>query len=97
MINLLFLCFSTACLSLFIEICFDAGMVLHWYYKRIEKLPEVLFKPLGGCIYCFGAWVYIIISCILCYKSGVIFDFIGLFLGLGFNFIFIKALERYVV
>lgn len=27
--------------------------VLFWYHKLIVKLPEWLYKPLGGCAVCF--------------------------------------------
>lgn len=38
-------------------------MILHFYYKWIDKLPDLLFKPLGGCAICFagqcGLWFYL--------------------------------------
>ena len=40
-------------------------MVLHFYYKWIDRLPTFLYKPLGGCNLCFGGqcglWGYLII------------------------------------
>lgn len=42
----------------------DEGMIFNFYYRWIEKLPDWLFKPLGGCEYCFGGqlalWYYLI-------------------------------------
>jgi hypothetical protein len=46
----------------FTEIFMDEDMVLWKYHKLIMKLPYWLYKPLGGCLYCFagqiGLWGY---------------------------------------
>ena len=43
----------------------EPGMILDWYQKLIGRLPEVLWKPLGGCLKCFsgqvGFWFYLIV------------------------------------
>lgn len=48
----------------FCEVLTDTGMILAWYIKLIDRLPEWLNKPLGNCIYCFGGqvalWGYLI-------------------------------------
>jgi hypothetical protein len=101
MINLILFCFGTAGLTLFLDMCMEKEMILHWYYRAIEKLPLWLFKPLGGCPYCFGTWVYVF-SIILVYvsKSESIqpsqFCYFTLlaFLGIGFNYVFIKVISR---
>lgn len=40
------------------------GMILHFWYKLIDRLPDVLYKPLGGCTICLAgqcsAWFYLI-------------------------------------
>lgn len=90
--ELLILCLGSASLSYFLDMCFEENMIFHWYYKLIERLPEYLFKPLGGCIYCFGSWIFLILyTCLIAKFSGLIV------LGIGFNYVFIKALEKYVV
>ena len=35
----------------------DEGMIFNRYQKLIEKLPEWLFFPLGGCYLCFTGQV----------------------------------------
>lgn len=39
-------------------------MILHFYWKWINKLPDYLYKPLGGCNRCvagqIGTWFYLI-------------------------------------
>ncbi len=101
MINLILFCFATASLTLFLDMCMQEGMILHRYYKAIEGLPVVVFKPLGGCTYCMGFWIYII-SIILIHvtelqiiQASRFEDFALLaFLGIGFNYVFIKVIEK---
>lgn len=97
MIKLILFCLGTACLSLFLEMCMQEGMVLHSYYKAIEKFPVALFKPLGGCVYCFGTWVFIC-TYLMWGKSVLTGNFSILTLyclfGIGFNYVFIKVIER---
>ena len=40
------------------HICIKKGQILYWYTKYIllyERLPEWLFKPLGGCVTCMAS------------------------------------------
>ena len=43
----------------------EPGMIFDWYQKLIGRLPELLWKPLGGCLRCFsgqvGFWFYLIV------------------------------------
>ena len=32
-------------------------MIFHFYWKLIDKLPDWLYKPLGGCLVCFSGQV----------------------------------------
>lgn len=45
-------------------ICTEEGMIFAWYYKMIQKLPDFLYKPAGGCNLCFAGqtslWYYFI-------------------------------------
>lgn len=57
---------------------------------------EWLNKILGGCIYCFGTWVFIVTFTLsVSQKDAFIPTFVALFLGTGLNFIWIKILEKY--
>ena len=42
----------------------EPGMIFAWYQKLINKLPDWLCKPLGGCSYCLtgqvSLWYFII-------------------------------------
>jgi hypothetical protein len=93
MIDLILLCFGTAALSLFLDKCMEEGMIFHWYYKLIERFPEWLFYPLGGCKYCMGTWVFVLFY----YLPPTGYNVLGLFLGIGINFIIIRALEKYAI
>jgi len=35
----------------------EPGMIFDWYQKLINRLPEYLWKPLGGCYKCFTGQV----------------------------------------
>jgi hypothetical protein len=41
----------------------EPGMIFAWYQKLIYKLPEMIYKPLGGCVICFAGqlsfWYFI--------------------------------------
>ena len=54
--------FITSYLAVFLEYCFDEGMIFNKYYKLIDKLPEWINKPLGGCIICYGTWITIVFN-----------------------------------
>ena len=59
--QLILLCVCTGFLSCFIDECMNEGMIFVKYYEFIQdNLPEWLFKPLGGCVFCFGTWVCIV-------------------------------------
>jgi len=49
-----------------IVILMNPNMIFYSYYKLIDKLPDVLFKPLGGCLMCFtgqcAMWTYLIVN-----------------------------------
>jgi hypothetical protein len=135
-------CLMTASMSLFLDKCFQKGMIFRKYYnliaywfwlpKRLYKVIKCepyaalgivvqvsawqaglhywrpipafktnklqwLFKILGGCIYCFGTWVYIItflITSIFIMSSRV--DSLALFgfLGIGLNYFFIEVILK---
>jgi hypothetical protein len=51
--------------ALFIRITTEPKEILSFYMRLIERLPEWLFKPLGGCAKCFAGqvalWTYPVI------------------------------------
>ncbi len=53
-----------AVISYVVTSLMEGGMIFHWWYNLIEKLPQWLFFPLGGCAKCFagqvGLWYYLI-------------------------------------
>lgn len=58
--TLLLLALSGVCVS---RIITQPGEIFSFYYNWIDKLPDYLFKPLGGCAKCFTGqlafWSYI--------------------------------------
>ena len=50
------------CAWVFVFILMDDGMILSWWGKVINRLPEWLSEPLGGCEYCVAGqmalWYY---------------------------------------
>lgn len=51
------------CAWVFVFILMEDGMILSWWGKVINKLPEWLSEPLGGCEYCVAGqmalWYYL--------------------------------------
>jgi hypothetical protein len=59
----------------------NEGMIFGKYYELIlNNLPVWLFKPLGGCVFCFGTWVCIAFMALFHMKLLLIP------LGLGVNY-----------
>ena len=62
---LTFIFFSCVLSFVFVEILTEPNEIFYSYYNAIRKLPEWLFKPLGGCLLCFTGqvtfWSYIFI------------------------------------
>jgi hypothetical protein len=65
------------------------GMILHRYYLAIERLPLFVFKPLGGCSYCFGTWIFLSV-----YMLSIAEISTQILLGIGINHIFIRIIEK---
>lgn len=80
----------------FFDFCFNEGNIFDWYYKfiyeKFENKKPKLFKVLGGCIYCFGSWIYIMLFALLTTIYSI--PFILIFIGLGINFISLMILEN---
>jgi hypothetical protein len=82
----------------FVDFCFYEGNIFDKYYlyihEKFEQNSPKLFKVLGGCIFCYGTWIYIILFSLfnLCYTLPLIF----LLFGMGINYIVIHILNNYI-
>jgi hypothetical protein len=103
---------STASLSCFLDRCMEKGMIFRSYYNwitywlwlsknSVKNKYQWLFKVLGGCVYCFGTWVFIVLYLVIVLYLAVLSDFrsivtsvIGLFLGIGMNYFWIEVIQR---
>lgn len=57
MLLLSFAAFVNACLSYFLDFCFEDGNIFRGYYLRLLKIEgSFWFKPLGGCVVCSNIW-----------------------------------------
>jgi hypothetical protein len=77
----------SAMLSLFFDYLMDNMPPFQWYLKQLEELPENIAKPLGECLFCSGAWQYLIISIFLFNQP----LWLSIF-GLGINHLALKLL-----
>lgn len=55
-----------------------------------------LFKILGGCVYCFGTWVFITFYSLISQKAGNYPGIIGLILGCGVNYLLIEIWRKII-
>lgn len=95
------LAFLTAALSLFIAFCLKDGNIFetygNWIERKSEENPKLEYwlKPIGGCVYCFGTWVFIgLFVGLIPNTNGLIQYFMVLFLGCGVNYISIDLLSK---
>jgi hypothetical protein len=77
----------SAMLSLFLDYLMDNMPPFQWYLKQLQELPENIAKPLGECLFCSGAWQYLIIS-IFYFNQPL---WLSIF-GLGLNHVSLKLL-----
>lgn len=75
--------------SLFIEFALEDHPWGKQYLLMLQTLPQNIAKPLGECVYCCGAWVYLIISFFV-----IDLPFFLCVIGLGANHLFITYLTR---
>jgi hypothetical protein len=93
-LTLLIFTFFTASLVVFLDFCMNEGNIFDKYYIFILKYENIypnIFKLLGGCIYCFGTWIYI--GMFLLFAILLNFNILFLFLGIGSNYFFIKLIK----
>lgn len=100
LVSALLVCPFTAAFTLFVRFCLQEGNIFGWYGCLIEKWSEnpkleYWLKPLGGCVYCFGTWIFIVLFLGIVPSFGwSIPEIVALLLGCGLNYMFI---EFYVV
>jgi hypothetical protein len=73
------------------------GQVLYRYPRFIKSSYFWLWKMLCGCYYCYGTHIFIwtyLISAFFILQGNFLSLALNGFLGLGFNYVFIKAIER---
>ena len=96
LITIIIIGFLVACLGNFIFFCFGKGMIFRRYYNLItyylyykgNKFTRFIYKPLGGCLYCFTTWLSIIYYFIFSFeiKFGLL-NIFYLFLQIGITYI----------
>lgn len=64
MLEYLFISFLIGVTAIvFTEVLLSPGMILDFYARWLDKLPDWLAYPLGGCVFCFAGqlalWVYL--------------------------------------
>jgi len=98
-IYFLFLGFLVPSLSMFILKCFDSGMIFRRYYvllnylwikSRREPLRKFRFllKPMGLCVYCYNAWLSILVGLLF----GVGLLYMPLFVG--FTYVVLEVYKK---
>jgi hypothetical protein len=78
----------SAMLSYLFNFLMEDHPVGRWYLCQLQRLPEVMAKPLGECPYCSAPWQYLAINFLFIYDT----DWFLCFLGLGLNFATIRFL-----
>ena len=65
------------------------GKIFHFYRKLIDRLPDWLFKPLGGCHMCFTGqvcfWYYLIFIDGYNFFDHLFFASAGIFLSMAYH------------
>jgi len=56
------------------------GEILAWYFRLIFKLPDWLFKPLGGCSRCFAGQIGLWYGFTLDWRSHIVLIFLSILL-----------------
>jgi hypothetical protein len=49
--------FAAITAIVYCEVLMLDGMILDWWARIIDRMPDWIGKPLGGCVYCFGGQV----------------------------------------
>jgi hypothetical protein len=68
----------------------DEGEIMAWYYRLILRLPDWLFKPLGGCGRCLAGQIGLWYGFTLDWRSHIVLVFLSILL----TDIILKVYER---
>ena len=77
MIEILFIALVSACFTDFLDDCMSTGMIFAKYGEWVRSKEHWIFKPLGGCIQCFGVWLTLFMI-LLYYKVSILFIIFGI-------------------
>ena len=95
---------AAAC-STFLDFSFNEGNIFSSYYRLIETHlnPEhnrhpfiLLFKPLGGCLFCMNIWVAAICWSFSAFVFGVEF-WVYLLPSIFFSHVFLTISSKYII
>ena len=74
----------------FSHILTDQGEILEWYERIILRLPDWLYKPLGGCGRCFAGQIGLWYGFTMDWRSHIVLIFLSILL----TDIILKVYER---
>lgn len=65
MLEFIFISFLLAVTAIvFTDVLLSPGMLLSFYAKQLDKLPDWIAYPLGACVFCFAGqlslWIFVI-------------------------------------
>ena len=58
----------------------EDGEILSWYFRLIQRLPDWLFKPLGGCSRCLAGQIALWYGFTLDWRSHIVLIFLTILL-----------------
>ena len=79
---------TASLLSYFLNYLLDNHPIGQWYLSQIQQWPENIAKVAGECLYCSGAWQYLLLA-FLYFELPLPICLIGL----GANHAFLKILN----
>lgn len=96
MLELFFFSLSLPLFVEFLYFCYSDDEIFNGYWKFLVKYVEPnfpnLFKILGGCVYCHGTWVCILLFVFFQFIYG--WSFLWLLLCLGVNYFVLKKINH---
>jgi hypothetical protein len=88
MIDIFIFSLCCASLSCLFQFCILEGNIFAWYGLLLERVPLMIAKPFGLCVYCFNVWVTILFYIL-------VFGFdVKIFLSIGMSYVFLNAIMQ---